>query len=130
MVSQLKITFWRIFEEHRLKVRFWYINSCNFCTIRRIWNFLEFLAHLGPLRGNKLKEKCESYSSIIYQWIQMSFERFIFNWNPYNLFDADFFFVILQVLPVEEIIVDKISHGGGGGAHHYNMFNLRRMDLK
>ena len=42
--------------------------------------------------------------------------------------DGNFLFVTLQILPLQKIIVGKISHGGGGGGPS-TMVNLRKIYL-
>ena len=72
--------------------KFFFFNLRVYMTTKHILYskhnfFFSFLAHLGPLRGNKVFKSLKKYvlySSIIYLWIQMSFRMFIFNWNPKN----------------------------------------------
>ena len=51
------------------------------------------------------------------------------NSRSYQYFHENIFWVALQVLPFEKIIVGKIFHGVGGGGPSI-MFNLRKIDLK
>ena len=84
----------KLLISHLLSMEFFFFNLRVYMTTKHILyskhnflNFFSFLAHLGPLRGNKVFKSFKKYvlySSIIYLWIQMSFRMFIFNWNPKN----------------------------------------------